>query len=125
MLDNRIKLLEDNLESLFIDFDLEQKKTTDNILKLDGHHNLLNAHNEQINDMQNTIRRMTDVVKLKADGEEIDGVNTLVNELYDKFNDLEKSGSNLITTNTTAVNNNNNQEPRRMTSDLRTPIMRS
>ena len=40
------------------------------------------------------MRRLSDNVKQKADGDEIDSLHTLLNELYDRFLDFEKNGSN-------------------------------
>lgn len=39
------------------------------------------------------MRKLGDSLKFKAEGEEIDSLNNLVNELYDKITELEKSGS--------------------------------
>jgi hypothetical protein len=36
------------------------------------------------------VRKFSDLLKHKADGDEIDGLNSLVNELYEKWGEIEK-----------------------------------
>ena len=39
------------------------------------------------------MRKLVDSVKQKADGDEIDSLNTLLNELYERFTEFERTGA--------------------------------
>ena len=39
------------------------------------------------------MRRLTDNVKQKAEGDEIDSMHTLINELYDRLIEIERNGA--------------------------------
>lgn len=42
------------------------------------------------------VRKNEDSLKAKASGDEIDSMNTLVNELYEKIVDIENRKSNIL-----------------------------
>jgi hypothetical protein len=59
--------------------------------KLEDHTNRFTVHTDLITDLQNEMRKQNDNMKMKANGDEIDSVHALINELYDKVVEMEKN----------------------------------
>lgn len=74
------------------DIDQNSKKIKELCERLNGYDNRLSAESDIIQDLSNKVRKCEDQVKNKVDGDEIDSVNTLVNELYERLVELEKRG---------------------------------
>jgi hypothetical protein len=52
------------------------------------------------------MRRLIDNMKTKAEGDEIDSLSTLINELYDKITELERGGSPAVNDKGPSVSSN-------------------
>lgn len=82
----------EEIEILNEEIEREQKKVKDNSERIEGHQNRLNSDSELILALQNDVRKLYDSLKQKAEGDEIDSMNTLINELYERLQDYEKGG---------------------------------
>ena len=71
--------------------EIDQKKIKELLERVDGHQTRLNNDTDLIIELQNEFRNLGDQLKLKAEGEEIDSVHNLVNELYEKVHSLENA----------------------------------
>lgn len=87
--DRRSKKLVDETNVLFAY--IEEDKVAIKAIqdKIQGHSTRLQVDSELIHDLQNNMRKLSDNVKQKADGEEIDSINQLVSDMYEKILDFE------------------------------------
>eukprot|EP00347_Sterkiella_histriomuscorum_P003865 403362643 len=91
-LERRVTKLEQDANILFEELDKSKLNIQLNVEKLDGHQNRLNSDSDLITELQNQLRRLTDQVKQKVDGEEIDSMTLLVNDMFERFKEIESSG---------------------------------
>jgi hypothetical protein len=75
-----------------LDLDMNDKKIKEIADRLEGYDNRFAAESDLIQDMANKVRKCEDLVKGKADGDEIDSLSTLVHELYERLVVVEKRG---------------------------------
>ena len=58
---------------------------------LNGQQVLLKSHTDLIQELQNQVRKCETLLKYKVDGDEIDSMSTLMNELYQRLLQLENT----------------------------------
>lgn len=65
---------------------------------MEGHATRLSVDSDLIHEVQNQVRKCEDMVKQKANGDEIDSLNTFLHELYERLTEIEKNGIKVTTT---------------------------
>ena len=74
-----------DLDQIHLSFEIDIKKIKENSDRLDSHQNRINANLDLITELQNKTKKIFQVLKMKAENEDIDSLNNLVNDLYEKF----------------------------------------
>jgi hypothetical protein len=88
----RLTKVEEDQSEMHLDIESNTKKIKEILEKLSGIDNRLNAESDIIQDLSNKVKKCEDSVRSKVDGDEIDSVNTLVHELYERLLELERRG---------------------------------
>lgn len=74
-----------DLDQIHLSFENDSKKIKENQDRVDSHQNRINANLDLITELQNETKKIFQILKMKAENEDIDSLNNLVNDLYEKF----------------------------------------
>eukprot|EP00347_Sterkiella_histriomuscorum_P013450 403364665 len=86
----RMDHAEQDLDQLHLSQEIDSKKLKEILEKLEAHQTRLNTDKDNIEELQEEVKKLNESLKNKADIEDAESISNLVNDLYERFHELQK-----------------------------------